>query len=110
MPDTDDRQRGLYKKYELYRVKENETGEVYEHYQVTDPFFVLKYTTDPHAAVALRAYADSCEADYPALATDLHAALRGQPECECHEPACQWCEIHGNTGHQRSADRVTLDV
>lgn len=27
MPDTDDRQRGLYKKYELYRVKENETGE-----------------------------------------------------------------------------------
>ena len=97
-PDPD-RDRGLYRKYELYRVKEDDSGNVYEHYQVEDPFFVLKYTTDPHAAVALAAYAKSCESDYPQLAADLREALRDQPECECDEPACRWCEIHGDTGN-----------
>lgn len=110
MPDLADRDRGLFRKFELYRVKENDQGEIYEHYQVTEPFFARKYTTDPHAAVALRAYADSCEADYPVLAADLRTALRGQPECECHEPACQWCEIHGDTGNRRSDERAPLDA
>lgn len=68
---VDDRQRGLYRKYELHRVNEDGT----HRFQVFDPFFVLRYTTDPHAAVALKAYADSCEHDYPALAADLRAAL-----------------------------------
>lgn len=63
------------------------------------PVFVLAFTKDPHAAVALAAYAESCAAEYPKLAADLREALRGQPECECHEPACQWCEIHGETGN-----------
>lgn len=95
MSDTDDRQRGLYRKYSIYRNTEAGRAIV----PLTDPAFVLRYTTDPHAAVALAAYANSCEADYPKLAADLRDALRGQPECECDEPACQWCEIHGDTGN-----------
>lgn len=93
---ADDRTRGLYRKYELFRVRHSYGREYRE--RVTDPFFALRYTTDPHAAVALRAYADSCEADYPVLAAELREALRGQPECECHEPACLWCDVHGDTG------------
>lgn len=69
-PDPD-AQRGLYRKYELHRVSEN--GD--RRYQVTDPFFVLRYTTDPHASAALLAYADACEADSPQLATDLRQAV-----------------------------------
>ncbi|MCT7361196.1 hypothetical protein [Mycolicibacterium llatzerense] len=66
MSDSD-KQRGLYGKYRVERVVGKEKG----------PYFVLAYTSDPHAAVALRAYADSCEADYPQLAADLRNALDG---------------------------------
>lgn len=66
-----DKQRGLYRKYELRRV--NEDGSL--RYVVADPFFVLRYTTDPHARVALEAYADSCRDEYPVLADDLYHAL-----------------------------------
>jgi erythromycin esterase-like protein len=37
-------------------------------------YFVLDMTHDRHAIPALRSYADSCEADYPALARDLRQA------------------------------------
>lgn len=76
MKRDDDRQRGLYRKYELYRVREDGNG--YSRVLVTDPFFVLRYTTDPHAAAALAAYADSCEAEYPVLAAELRELLRSQ--------------------------------
>ena len=69
--ETDHENRGLYRKYELRRV--NEDGSL--RYVVADPFFALRYTTDPHARVALEAYADSCAADYPALAADLYRQL-----------------------------------
>jgi hypothetical protein len=36
-------------------------------------YFVLDATHDKHAAPALHAYAESCEADYPMLARDLRA-------------------------------------
>lgn len=36
-------------------------------------YFVLDLTHDPHALPAIRAYAESCRADYPALAADLDA-------------------------------------
>lgn len=68
---TNDHQRGLYRKYELFRVNEDGTPK----HLVTDPFFVLRYTTDPHARVALEAYADSCGQEYPQLADDLYRAL-----------------------------------
>lgn len=93
-PDTE---RGLYSKYQVYR---NTVPPL----KLDEPCFVLRYGTDPHAAVALAAYAKSCEAEYPQLAADLREQLRDQPECECDEPACQWCEIHGDTGNRGDDD------
>lgn len=63
-----DRNRGLYPKYLLFKAGGDMTP-------VPDPFFALRYTTDPHARVALEAYADSCVDDYPQLAQDLYRAL-----------------------------------
>lgn len=100
MPDNPDTERGLYRKYLLFKAGGDMTP-------VLNPFFALRYTTDPHAAVALAAYAKSCEADYPQLAADLREALHGQPECACDEPACQWCEIHGDTGNRNDEDEAT---
>lgn len=60
-----DKQRGLYGKYHVERVDGKVKG----------PYFVLAYTADPYAAVALAAYADSCEAEYPQLAADLRRAV-----------------------------------
>lgn len=71
--DAGDQHRGLYRKYELFRVSVD--GE--RMYLVKDPFFVLRHSTDPHAVVALRAYADSCQAECPQLAADLRAMLDG---------------------------------
>lgn len=39
------------------------------------PWFVLAYGRDPHARVALAAYADSVEAELPGLARDLRSEL-----------------------------------
>lgn len=63
--DTTDRTRGLYAKYDVRRRDGKAKG----------PYFVLAYRTDPHARAALRAYADSCRAEYPALAADLDHEL-----------------------------------
>ncbi|OHV03700.1 hypothetical protein [Mycobacterium talmoniae] len=94
MTAVDDRQRGLYGKYCVERADGKDKG----------PYFVLAYTSDPHAAVALAAYAKSCEGDYPMLAADLREALQSQPGCECGEAACQWCAIHSETGNPRPHD------
>jgi hypothetical protein len=61
-PDTE---RGLYGKYRVEKINGKPVGRA----------FVLAYDSDPHARVALAAYADSCEADYPQLAADLHKQL-----------------------------------
>lgn len=61
-----DKARGLYSKFSVTRVSRE--AEV-RHYSCE--YFVLDVTHDPHAAAALRAYADSCEKDYPTLAEDL---------------------------------------
>lgn len=109
-------ERGLYGKYEVHKLRrtvrrfEGSSGTVTTIERVDPgPVFVLAYTTDPHAAVALAAYAKSCETDYPKLAADLREQLRGQPECECDEPACQWCEIHGETGNREDHDFVPVE-
>lgn len=39
------------------------------------PWFVLAYGRDPHARVALAAYADSVEFELPQLAAELRAEL-----------------------------------
>lgn len=40
-------------------------------------YFVLRYDKDPHAVVAMDAYANSVERDNPLLAADIRARLRG---------------------------------
>lgn len=65
-----DRSRGLYNKFEVRRVDgSSEPGG--KHHGCD--YFVLDLTHDPHAAAAIAAYADSCEAEYPLLAADLRA-------------------------------------
>lgn len=73
--------RGLYHKYDVARLVETPTGTARAY---PGPVFVLAYATDPHAAVALRAYADSVESENAALAADLREQLRrhGQENTE----------------------------
>ncbi len=67
-----DKSRGLYGKFHIERTDgKSAPGE--KHHGCD--YFVLDLTCDPHAAPALRAYADSCEADYPQLAADLRAKI-----------------------------------
>ena len=73
-----DQKRGVYGKYEVRKIEKWGNG-----MKLTDPgpVFVLAYAKDPHARVALAAYAESCQADYPYLAEDLRDLL------EEHRPA-----------------------
>jgi hypothetical protein len=56
--------------YEKFKVIYNDTGE-----EVTDFRVTLIPSHDPHAAVALRAYADAVEADNPQFAADIRERL-----------------------------------
>lgn len=51
-------------------------------------YIVMDYAGDPHARVAVAAYAASIEAENPQMAADLRDAL------ECPE---RWPAQHGNT-------------
>ncbi|MEE8386155.1 MAG: hypothetical protein V3S01_09575 [Dehalococcoidia bacterium] len=63
-----DRSRGVYLKYEVHRTDgSHEPGG--KHYGCR--YFVLDVDCDPHAVAALRAYADSCAAEYPRLSLDV---------------------------------------
>lgn len=80
---NEDRDRGLYAKYRAFKIEgANEVmpgvsirvgGIPVE--EVTSPFFLVKFD-DPYAPDALRAYADSCEAEYPNLAGDLRRIVK----------------------------------
>lgn len=59
--------RGLYNKFLVTR----RDGRNIKHHQCD--YFVLDVTHDPHAKIALQAYAASCQADYPLLAADLRS-------------------------------------
>lgn len=73
-----DEDRGLYSKYRAFKIDGVEeimvgvpirvAGVQVE--EVSAPFFLLKFH-DPFARIAIRAYADACEAEYPKLAADL---------------------------------------
>lgn len=68
------RDRGLYEKFYVERTDGgHKPGEKHEGCN----YFVLDLTHDPHAIPALRAYAESCAAEYPLLAADLGAMLSG---------------------------------
>jgi hypothetical protein len=65
-----DSRRGFYAKYQVRKAIQPGTTQIGANPWLSD-VFVLNYKNDKHAAVALLAYADSCEAEYPHLAADL---------------------------------------
>jgi hypothetical protein len=68
MSDADTK-RGLYRKFHVERLHDPAR----KHRGCR--YYVLDLEHDHFAAPALRAYADACEATYPALAVDLRAML-----------------------------------
>jgi hypothetical protein len=62
--------RGLYQKYLVHRT-DGSDAKGGKHHGCS--YFVLDLCCDPHARAAIKAYADSCKADYPKLAADLYA-------------------------------------
>lgn len=65
---------GLFDKFKVERTNGSSApGGKHEH----DQYFVLNLTTDKNAMPAIAAYAASCEAALPALATDLRAIIAG---------------------------------
>lgn len=78
--NQDDRQRGLYGKYDVRKI---DTGErVFQ-------CFVLRPNKDEFSRQALAAYADACEGEYPALAFDLRKWLARYHPLSC---PCGFCE------------------
>jgi len=72
-----DKTRGLYGKFRIERTDgKSAPGEKHDGCE----YFVLDLTHDPHAIPALKAYADSCRAEYPLLAADLDAWLDPRTE------------------------------
>jgi hypothetical protein len=63
-----DPSRGIYHKFNVTRV-DGTSARGRKHDGCFH--FVLDLDHDPHAKAALKAYADSCRADYPKLAADL---------------------------------------
>ena len=85
-----DKNKGLYQKFRVTRTDgRSEMG----HKHAGCKYFVLDLTHDTHAPAAIRAYADSCRDEYPALAADLDAmfpnaphqarAIASRPGCGC---------------------------
>jgi hypothetical protein len=65
-----DKTRGLYNKFTVTRTDGTSApGGKHDGCE----YFVLDLTHDKHAAAAIKAYANSCRAEYPLLAADLDA-------------------------------------
>ena len=82
-PHKSDANRGLYGKFKIERMDgRSEPGQKHDGCS----YFVLDLTHDPHAIPAIRAYAESCEADFPNLAWDLLGEIpeSEKPEAEDH--------------------------
>ena len=72
--NMDKRKAGLFRKFDVRRVDgSDQHGGKHEGCS----YFVLDLDHDPHARPALKAYAKSCRADYPALANDLESWVDG---------------------------------
>jgi hypothetical protein len=89
MVNTDDKNRGLYGKYKVTRRDgSSRKGKKHEDCE----YFVLDLEHDKHAKAAIKAYAESCEKDFPLLAKDLRKMLRPPHNCGCrsagHELGC----------------------
>lgn len=71
---ADDPTVGLYNKFSVKRTDGTSApGEKHDGCE----YFVLDIDHDPHARPALVAYADSCAAQFPALASDLRRLANG---------------------------------
>lgn len=64
-----DKDRGLYHKFRNIERVDGRSAPGEKHHGCN--YFVLDITHDPHALVAIRAYAESCALDFPILARDL---------------------------------------
>lgn len=72
--DPKDAEQGVYEKFRVERTDgRSAPGE--KHHGCT--YFVLDVDHDPYARPALKAYADSCESAFPALAADLRKIRNG---------------------------------
>lgn len=71
--------RGLYDKYIIKKVDGSLTVSGAK-------YFALRADTDPHARVALKAYADSVRKENPQLADDLDVWLEEESCKEAPEP------------------------
>ena len=69
-----DKTRGLYEKFHVTRT-DGASAPGGKHHGCQ--YFVLDCDHDPHARAALAAYRESCKAEYPRLAADIHAMLYG---------------------------------
>lgn len=67
---ANDRERGVYDKYNVVRLNDPDGKHARCYY------FVLDFEHDPYAGEAALAYAHACEADYPLLAADLRARVQ----------------------------------
>lgn len=66
----DKQKTGLYNKFVVQRVDgTDQPGGKHDGCE----YYVLDLTHDVHAKAAMLAYADSCEADFPVLASDIRA-------------------------------------
>jgi len=75
-----DRTRGIYHKFNVTRTDgKSAPGQKHENCF----YFVLDCDHDPHARAALQAYAESCRADYPALAVDISNILMDRDFGDC---------------------------
>lgn len=70
----DDKERGFYGKFKVERA-DGSSGLGQKHERCA--YFVLDLDHDQHAAPAIKAYAESCRKEFPALAGDLSAIANG---------------------------------
>lgn len=81
----DDKNKGLYTKYSITRNDgSSEPGQ--KHADCS--YFVLDINHDKYAAIALRAYAKACAAEYPQLAEDLLRLTEKEKSSNEHH---MWC-------------------
>ena len=81
-----DKNKGLYQKFIVTRT-DGKSAVGSKHFGCK--YFVLDLSHDKHAPAAIRAYADSCRAEYPSLAYDLDALF---PNDQAHFRACSEAE------------------
>lgn len=68
-----DKERGLYDKFTVQR---RDGRDRFGQKHAGCKYFVLDMDHDKHALPALKAYAKSCEKEYPFLANDLTARIK----------------------------------